>query len=64
MDIAIIADDNKKELMAQFCTAYYGIFNRHNNFFFCCTNRRAARASTIRRLNYNFERKLFPYFFQ
>lgn len=30
MDIAIIADDNKKELMAQFCTAYYGIFNRHN----------------------------------
>lgn len=29
MDIAIIADDNKKELMAQFCTAYYGILNRH-----------------------------------
>ncbi len=30
MDIAIIADDNKKELMAQFCTAYYGILSRHN----------------------------------
>ena len=29
MDIAIIADDNKKELMSQFCTAYYGILNRH-----------------------------------
>ncbi len=30
MYIAIIADDNKKELMAQFCIAYYGILNRHN----------------------------------
>ena len=27
--IAIIADDNKKELMAQFCTAYCGILCRH-----------------------------------
>lgn len=30
MDIAIIADDNKKELMAQFCTAYCGILSRHH----------------------------------
>lgn len=30
MDIAIIADDNKKEIMAQFCTAYFGILNRHH----------------------------------
>lgn len=29
MDIAIIADDNKKELMAQFCIAYCGILCRH-----------------------------------
>ncbi len=29
MDIAIIADDNKKELIAQFCIAYCGILNRH-----------------------------------
>ena len=29
MDIAIIADDNKKELMAQFCIAYCGILSRH-----------------------------------
>ncbi|MBQ9736729.1 MAG: methylglyoxal synthase [Clostridia bacterium] len=29
MDIAIIADDNKKELMAQFCIAYCGILARH-----------------------------------
>ncbi len=30
MDIAIIADDNKKELMAQFCIAYCGILGRHH----------------------------------
>ena len=30
MDIAIIADDNKKELMAQFCIAYFGILSRHH----------------------------------
>ena len=30
MDIAIIADDNKKELMAQFCIAYQGILCRHH----------------------------------
>lgn len=30
MDIAIIADNNKKELMAQFCIAYCGILNSHH----------------------------------
>ena len=30
MYIAIIADDNKKELMAQFCIAYCGILSRHH----------------------------------
>ncbi len=29
MNIAIIAHDGKKELMAQFCTAYVGILSRH-----------------------------------
>ena len=29
MNIAIIADDNKKELMAQFCIAYSGILAKH-----------------------------------
>ena len=29
MDIAIIADDTKKELMTQFCIAYCGILSRH-----------------------------------
>ena len=30
MEIAIIADDNKKELMAQFCIAYSGILANHH----------------------------------
>jgi len=30
MDIAIIADDNKKELMTQFCIAYCGILSQHH----------------------------------
>ena len=30
MNIAIIADNTKKELMAQFCIAYCGILSRHN----------------------------------
>ena len=30
MDIAIIAENNKKELMAQFCIAYRGILSRHH----------------------------------
>ncbi len=29
MEIALIADDSKKELMAQFCIAYCGILSRH-----------------------------------
>ena len=32
MYIALIADDNKKELMAQFCIAYCGILCRHHIF--------------------------------
>ena len=30
MEIALIADDNKKELLAQFCIAYCGILSKHN----------------------------------
>ena len=30
MYIALIAEDNKKELMAQFCIAYCGTLSRHN----------------------------------
>ena len=30
MEIAIIADDKKKELMTQFCIAYCGILSKHS----------------------------------
>ena len=30
MNIAIIAENNKKEMMAQFCIAYCGILSKHN----------------------------------
>ncbi|MCL1904045.1 MAG: methylglyoxal synthase [Oscillospiraceae bacterium] len=32
MNIAIIAHDSKKELMIQFCIAYYGTFAKHTLF--------------------------------
>ena len=35
MEIAIIADDQKKELMTQYCIAYCGILAKHN---LCATN--------------------------
>ena len=36
MNIALMAHDNKKELMVQFCTAYCGILSQHQ---ICATNR-------------------------
>ena len=30
MNIALVADDGKKELMVQFCIAYCGVLSRHN----------------------------------
>ncbi|MCL1832243.1 MAG: methylglyoxal synthase [Oscillospiraceae bacterium] len=30
MNIALIAHDSKKELMIQFCIAYYGVLSQHN----------------------------------
>ena len=39
MTIAIIAHDNKKELIAQFCTAYAGILARHR---ICATSTTGA----------------------
>lgn len=42
MFIAIVADDNKKELMAQFCIAYCGILARHH---LCATHTTAKYIS-------------------
>ena len=44
MDIAIIADDNKKELMTQFCIAYCGILSRHR---LCATHTTGAYISDV-----------------
>ena len=35
MEIALIADDSKKELLTQFCIAYCGILSKHS---ICATN--------------------------
>ena len=35
MNIALMAHDNKKDLMVQFCTAYAGILSKHT---LCATN--------------------------
>ena len=48
MEIAIIAHDLKKELMAQFCIAYCGILNKHN---LCATATTAKYISEATGLN-------------
>ena len=48
MEIAIIAHDTKKELMAQFCIAYCGILNKHN---LCATATTAKYISEATGLN-------------
>ena len=48
MEIAIIAHDTKKELMAQFCIAYCGILSKHN---LCATSITAKYISDATGLN-------------
>lgn len=47
MDIAIIAEDNKKELMAQFCIAYSGILSGHHLYATLSTGRYVSDASGL-----------------
>jgi len=42
MNIALIAHDNRKELMTQFCTAYCGILAKHT---LCATARTGAQVA-------------------
>ena len=44
MDIAIIAEDNKKELMTQFCIAYCGILGHHH---LCATHTTGTYISDV-----------------
>ena len=52
MEIAIMAHDIKKELMAQFCIAYCGILSKHNLFATSITAKYISDATglTIERL--------------
>ena len=47
MDIAMIADDEKKELMAQFCIAYSTILGRHHLFATQATGQYITDASGL-----------------
>ena len=47
MYIALIADDNKKELMAQFCIAYSGILSKHHLFATQATGHYISDASGL-----------------
>lgn len=47
MEIAIIADDTRKELMTQFCIAYCGILSRHHLCATQITGRYIAEATGL-----------------
>ena len=47
MNIALIAHDDKKELMVQFCIAYCGILSRHNLCATGTTGRLVAEATGL-----------------
>ena len=47
MYIALIADDNKKELMAQFCIAYGGILSKHDLCATYTTGRYVSEAAGL-----------------
>ncbi len=48
MEIAIIADDKKKELMTQFCIAYCGILSKHTLCATDITGKYIAEATGLR----------------
>ncbi len=47
MDIAIIADDKKKELMIQFCIAYCGILSKHHLYATGVTGKNISDATGL-----------------
>ena len=47
MNIALMAHDNKKELMVQFCTAYAGILARHQLYATNTTGHMVADATGL-----------------
>lgn len=47
MNIALMAHDNKKDLMVQFCTAYAGVFARHTLCATSFTGKMIAEATGL-----------------
>lgn len=47
MNIALIADDTKKELMVQFCIAYCGILSHHTIFATGATGKTVSEATGL-----------------
>lgn len=47
MNIALMAHDNKKDLMVQFCTAYAGVFARHTLCATSITGKMIAEATGL-----------------
>ena len=47
MNIALMAHDNKKDLMVQFCTAYAGILSRHTLCATSVTGKMVSEASGL-----------------
>lgn len=52
MNIAILAHDNKRELMVQFCIAYCGIFAHHTLCSTAITGRLVTEATGLEVKNY------------
>ena len=48
MEIAIVAHDKKKELMAEFCTAYCGILCKHNLYATSITAKYISEATGLK----------------
>lgn len=47
MNIALIAHDTKKELMVQFCIAYFGVLSKHNLCSTGTTGKMVAEATGL-----------------
>ena len=47
MNIALIAHDNRKELLTQFCTAYCGILAQHTLCATSATGRQISEATGL-----------------
>ena len=48
MNVALMSDDNKKDLMVQFCTAYAGILSQHNIYATNTTGNLVADATGLK----------------